>query len=102
LSSIRVDRNFENPTRERGAAVELHPFGAPDPSNRRAIPEADLRQWAAQPGIHWHGATTDIACIWAEHHAAILLSYREGLPRSLVEAAAAGRPIIREQRDRMP
>jgi glycosyltransferase involved in cell wall biosynthesis len=80
--------------RNRGAAVELHLFGAPDPSNRRAISEADLRQWAAQPGIHWHGTTTDIARIWAEHHAAILLSYREGLPRSLVEAAAAGRPII--------
>jgi glycosyltransferase involved in cell wall biosynthesis len=80
--------------RDRGAAVELHLFGAPDPSNRRAIPEADLRQWASQPGIHWHGATTDIARIWAEHHAAILLSFREGLPRSLVEAAAAGRPII--------
>jgi glycosyltransferase involved in cell wall biosynthesis len=80
--------------RDRGAAVELHLFGAPDPSNRRAILEADLRQWASQPGIHWHGATVDIARIWAEHHAAILLSYREGLPRSLVEAAAAGRPII--------
>jgi glycosyltransferase involved in cell wall biosynthesis len=80
--------------RERGVAVELHLFGAPDPSNRRAIAEADLRRWAAQPGIHWHGATTDIARIWAEHHAGLLLSYREGLPRSLVEAAAAGRPII--------
>jgi glycosyltransferase involved in cell wall biosynthesis len=80
--------------RQRGADVELHLFGAPDPSNRRSLTEADLRGWATEPGIHWHGATMDIAGIWAEHHAAILLSYREGLPRSLVEAAAAGRAIV--------
>ena len=35
-----------------------------------------------------------MARVWREHHVAMLLSYREGLPRSLVEAAAAGRPIV--------
>jgi glycosyltransferase involved in cell wall biosynthesis len=80
--------------RERGAPLELHLFGAPDPSNRRAISDGELRRWAAEPGICWHGLVTDIARIWAEHHVAILLTYREGLPRSLVEAAAVGRPIV--------
>ena len=32
-------------------------YGAPDPSNRRSCTEADLRQWSAEPGIAWHGAT---------------------------------------------
>jgi glycosyltransferase involved in cell wall biosynthesis len=80
--------------RQRGAPIELHLFGPPDRENRRSFTEAELRAWAAEPGIHWHGSTTDIARVWREHHVAMLLSYREGLPRSLVEAAASGRPII--------
>ena len=78
-----------------GAPVELDIFGAPDPSNPGSIPEAELRQWSSQPGIAWRGTTDDVARVWREHHAAIFLSYyREGLPRTLVEAAACGRPII--------
>jgi glycosyltransferase involved in cell wall biosynthesis len=80
--------------RELGAAVELHLFGAPDPSNRSSYAEADLRRWASDPGVHWHGATDDVARVHREHHIAMLLSVREGLPKCLVEAAAAGRPIV--------
>ena len=43
--------------RALGAPVELDLYGAPDPSNRRSCSEADLRQWSAEPGIRWHGAT---------------------------------------------
>jgi glycosyltransferase involved in cell wall biosynthesis len=80
--------------RRQGAPVELHLYGAPDPSNRRSYSEERLRRWAAEPGIVWHGATNDVAWVWRENHVAMLLSYREGLPKTLVEAAAAGRPII--------
>ncbi len=80
--------------RALGVAVELHLYGAPDPSNRTSYAEADLRQWASDPGIHWHGVTDDVAGVYREHHVAMLLSEREGLPKCLVEAAAAGRPIV--------
>jgi glycosyltransferase involved in cell wall biosynthesis len=81
--------------RAAGAPVELDLFGAPDPANPLSIPESTLRAWASQPGIHWHGRTDDVARVWREHHIALFLSaYREGLPRTIVEAAAAGRPII--------
>src|SRR3984957_9992437 len=80
--------------RALGAAVELHLYGAPDPSNRTSYAEADLRRWATDPSIHWHGATDDAARVHREHHVAMLLSVREGLPKCLVEAAAAGRPIV--------
>jgi glycosyltransferase involved in cell wall biosynthesis len=80
--------------RARGAPVELNLYGAPDPSNRRSYSEDQLREWSAEPGITWHGPTDDVARVWRENHVAVLLSYREGLPRSLVEAAAAGRPIV--------
>jgi glycosyltransferase involved in cell wall biosynthesis len=80
--------------RAAGAPVELHLFGDPDPDNRRSIPQATITQWTKEPGVTWHGRVTDVARVWREHHIAMLLSYREGLPRSLVEAAAAGRPIV--------
>jgi glycosyltransferase involved in cell wall biosynthesis len=80
--------------RAAGTPIELHLFGDPDPDNPRSIPQATLAQWSKEPGIVWHGHATDVARVWREHHVAMLLSYREGLPRSLVEAAAAGRPIV--------
>jgi glycosyltransferase involved in cell wall biosynthesis len=80
--------------RAQGAPIELNLYGAPDPSNRRSYSEDDLRQWSLDPGVAWHGPTDDVARVWRENHAAVLLSYREGLPKGLVEAAAAGRPIV--------
>jgi glycosyltransferase involved in cell wall biosynthesis len=80
--------------RALGAAVELDLYGVPDPSNRTSYTEADLHRWASEPGIHWQGATDDVARVYREHHVAMLLSVREGLPKCLVEAAAAGRPIV--------
>jgi len=81
--------------RARGADVELSLYGAPDPSNPKAIPEATLKAWSAEPGIAWHGPTRDIAAIWREHHVACLPSRGgEGLPRTLLEAAACGRAIV--------
>jgi glycosyltransferase involved in cell wall biosynthesis len=81
--------------RELGVAVELDLYGAPDPSNRRSCAEDDLRRWSAEPGIRWQGRTANVAEVWRTHHVAMLLTwYREGVPRSLIEAAACGRPIV--------
>jgi glycosyltransferase involved in cell wall biosynthesis len=81
--------------RTLGAAVELDLFGEPDPSNPATLTEAELKQYAAKPGITWHGRTADVPGVWRNHHIALFLSYyREGLPRTLVEAAACGRPIV--------
>lgn len=81
--------------RASGTDIELDIYGEIDHSNRRAIAEAKLRAWSAEPGIQWHGRSDDVATVWREHHIALYLSYyREGIPRSLIEAAAAGRPII--------
>jgi glycosyltransferase involved in cell wall biosynthesis len=81
--------------RAGGASIELHLYGAPDPSNRRSCTEAELRGWSSEPGIVWHGRSNDVATVWRENHVAMLLTwYREGVPRSLIEAAASGRPIV--------
>ena len=81
--------------RAEGARVELTIHGAPDPSNPKAIPEATLREWSSRPGVTWAGATRDIEAVWAAHHLCILPSRGgEGLPRTLLEAAACARPML--------
>jgi glycosyltransferase involved in cell wall biosynthesis len=80
--------------RALGAAVELDLYGPPDPSSRRSISETELGRWSQEPGIAWKGSTDDIAAVWRTHHVAMLLTWREGMPRALIEAAACGRPII--------
>ncbi|PZN96645.1 MAG: glycosyltransferase family 1 protein [Hyphomicrobiales bacterium] len=81
--------------RAEGARVELTIYGAPDPSNPKAIPEDTLKQWAARRGVTWAGPTRDIEGVWRDHHLCILPSRGgEGLPRTILEAAACGRPIL--------
>lgn len=97
LWSKGIDLAVEAVRRARadGVAVELSLFGAPDPANPKAVPEATLRQWSEEPGIAWRGPTRDIAGVWREHHVACLPSRGgEGLPRTLLEGAASGRAIL--------
>lgn len=80
--------------RDRGADVHLSLYGDIDTSNRTALTAESLQSLCLDAGATWHGHVTDVASIWRHHHIAMLLSQREGLPRSLIEAAACGRPII--------
>lgn len=80
--------------RQHNDAIALHLYGKPDPANPTSLSEEQMAELARQPGVTWHGETADIAGVWAENHAAILLSEREGMPRMLAEAAACGRPIL--------
>lgn len=79
----------------RGAAIELTLVGAPDADNPKAVPEATLRAWSGEPGIHWAGPTGDVGAVWRTHHVACLPSRGgEGLPRTILEAGACGRAIV--------
>ena len=81
--------------RESGVPVELSLYGRTDPSNPRSFSEETLRDWNAQEGISWHGATSDVAAVWRTHHVACLPSRGgEGLPRTLLEAASCGRATV--------
>jgi glycosyltransferase involved in cell wall biosynthesis len=68
--------------------------GTPDPANPASVTEAEAKSWNAQPGVSWLGHVNDIAGLWAQAHVAVLPSRREGLPLSLMEAAACGRAMI--------
>ena len=58
------------------------------------IPAATLRAWAEEGLVEHLGRRADIPEQLAACHVACLPSYREGAPLSLIEAAAAGRPIV--------
>ena len=80
--------------KSQGLAVRLWLVGATDPQNPTSLSEERLRGWQAEGLAEWLGQRSDIAEIWRQAHVALLPSYREGMPRSLLEAAACGRPII--------
>lgn len=80
--------------RQRGLVVQLLIAGAPDPANPASVTEAEAASWDAEPGISRLGQIKDIAGLWARAHIAVLPSRREGLPLSLMEAAACGRAMI--------
>jgi glycosyltransferase involved in cell wall biosynthesis len=80
--------------RSRGHDWNLLIAGSPDPANPTSIALSEVEQWATSPGITWLGHVNDIVSFWRSCHVAVLPSHREGLPVSLLEAAACGRPLI--------
>jgi colanic acid biosynthesis glycosyl transferase WcaI len=80
--------------RAKGVPVRLNLVGDPDPDNPASIPAATLEEWDLRDGIDWLGFQNDVREVWSKAHIAALPSRREGLPKSLLEAAACGRPIV--------
>jgi glycosyltransferase involved in cell wall biosynthesis len=87
---IRAHRRL----RQRGSNVQLLIAGAPDPANPASVSNDEAERWGQEPGITWLGYVGDIFAVWSRAHIAVLPSRREGLPTSLLEAAAFGRPMI--------
>ena len=74
--------------------VRFQLLGFLDVSNRTAISREKMQVWAEQGIIEYLGETDDVRPYIAAADCVILPSYREGLPRTLLEAASMGRPII--------
>lgn len=68
--------------------------GAEDHGNPMGIPKKVLQQWNDEGLVEWKGYSTEVIKIINNSHIACLPSYREGLPKFLIEAAAAGLPIV--------
>jgi glycosyltransferase involved in cell wall biosynthesis len=80
--------------RRRGVPVKVLLAGEPDPDNPSSIPREVLTRWQAEGAVEWLGFVPDVRELWASTHIALLPSYREGLPKALLEAAACARPIV--------
>lgn len=68
--------------------------GDPDPENPASISEKMLRGWHAEGIVECWGHREDMPEVFAQSNIAVLPSYREGLPKVLLEAASCGRPIV--------
>ena len=77
-----------------GLQTNLLIAGNPDPANPASVSLQEVNEWTKRPGITWLGHVKDIASLWKRCHFAILPSHREGLPGSLMEAAACARALI--------
>jgi glycosyltransferase involved in cell wall biosynthesis len=78
----------------RGVKLQLLLAGDTDRENPGSLAPEQLREFASAFGIRWLGHVADIREVWERAHIAVLASRREGLPKSLLEAAACGRPMI--------
>ncbi|MCC6779366.1 MAG: AGE family epimerase/isomerase [Hyphomicrobiales bacterium] len=78
----------------RGRDIALLVAGTPDPGNAGSLTAEEIAAWTQRPNIRHLGFVEDVAGLWARAHIAVLPSDREGLPLSLLEAAACGRPIV--------
>ena len=81
--------------RAQGLAIELLLAGPTDPDNANSLTPEVLRSLAAEPGIEWLGPVADVRAVWRCAAIAVLPStYGEGVPKTLLEAAACGRPLV--------
>ena len=73
--------------------VGFHLVGGLD-SNPDGLGIAEVEEWVRTGNIIWHGALDDVQPALAAAHVYVLPSYREGTPRTVLEAMATGRAII--------
>lgn len=75
-----------------GARFQILGFAGAD--NRSAVPLEEIERWRSEAIVEYLGATDDVRPFLAQADCIVLPSYREGLPRSLLEASAMARPMI--------
>lgn len=74
--------------------AEFRLLGMLDSDNPSAISRRQMEEWVATGVVRYLGVTDDVAAHLADADCVVLPSYREGVPRVLLEAAAMARPVI--------
>ncbi|MNV41721.1 N,N'-diacetylbacillosaminyl-diphospho-undecaprenol alpha-1,3-N-acetylgalactosaminyltransferase [compost metagenome] len=80
--------------RARGVPVTMQLVGGLDAGNPASATQQEVDAWQRDGAVQALGERSDIAELYAASHIAVLPSYREGLPKSLIEAAACGRAVV--------
>ena len=80
--------------RSQGMETNLLIAGNPDPANPASVSLEEVSGWTQRPGVTWLGHVREIESLWKRCHFAVLPSHREGLPVTLMEAAACQRAMI--------
>lgn len=87
---VKVARRLK----ERGVEARFVLVGAPDPANPAAVPEERLKAWQTEGLVEWWGHRERMESVLPQAHLICLPSYREGLPKVLLEAMACGRAVV--------
>jgi glycosyltransferase involved in cell wall biosynthesis len=75
--------------------IRLCLVGEPDPGNPNTVPRETLVAWHEEGLLDWWGHCPDMPAVLSAVHAVCLPSYYgEGVPKCLLEAAAAGKPVV--------
>ncbi|TFW16764.1 glycosyltransferase family 1 protein [Massilia arenosa] len=80
--------------KRRGMVARFVLVGGCDSCNPAALTETELSGWVREGVVEWWGRRSDMPAVFAASHIVCLPSYREGLPKALLEAAACGRAIV--------
>ena len=80
--------------RSQGRELTFLLAGTPDPGNPAAVPEETVRAWVSEGLLEWMGHVDDMPGLLSSVDVVVLPSYREGLPKSLIEAAACALPLV--------
>ncbi|HAA15808.1 MAG TPA: glycosyltransferase family 1 protein [Cytophagales bacterium] len=80
--------------REEGYKVNFQVLGAKDPLHKRGIALEIIDGWIQNEDIEYLGTTDDVRPYIDQADCIVLPSYREGTPRTLLEAASSGKPIV--------
>lgn len=80
--------------KKKNANVEFWVVGELDDGNPSMVKTQDLLQWIDEGSIVYHGFVKDIKPIVAKSDCIVLPSYREGMPRIVLEGMAMAKPII--------
>ena len=78
----------------KNSHITLVIAGVIDPVNPTSFTEKDIDAWGAFSNIEFVGLASDMVEFWQKCDAALLPSYREGMPKALLEAAASALPIV--------
>lgn len=80
--------------RNKHPEIRFQLLGATDSANRTAIDATTVKGWQTEGIIEYLNTTDDVRPYIAASSCVVLPSYREGAPRTLIEAGAMGRPVI--------
>lgn len=80
--------------RQRGLDARFALVGDRDDHNPSCVPAQTLEEWEAEGVVEYWGRRADMPAVLAQAHIVCLPSYREGLPKALLEAASSARPIV--------
>lgn len=80
--------------RAQGRHLRFLVAGTPDLGNPATVPESRLLEWVNEGAVEWLGHVGDMAALLQAVDMMVLPSYREGLPKGLIEAAACGLPLV--------